>query len=219
MVGLVSVCVQRLPLRASGNIALGLNWEGGHTKVLILLCNPMDCQARLSFLSTGVWSNSCPLSQWCHPPISSSVTPFYSCLQCFPASGSFPMSQCCIRCPKYWSFTIIPSSGYLGLIQGRKQAGWCFNASDIHFLFSWKYTDTIILDLPFEYSQSKRITHSAAHTYIFLTLPRNIPESFPFEATLYRTATKRLEMIRSERVFQWLSHSAGSISNFQRSWV
>ena len=38
-------------------------------------------------------SNSCPLSQWCHPTISSSVVPFSSCLQSFPASGSFPMSQ------------------------------------------------------------------------------------------------------------------------------
>ena len=38
-------------------------------------------------------SNSCPLSQWCHPTISSSVAPFSSCLQCFPRSGSFPMSQ------------------------------------------------------------------------------------------------------------------------------
>ena len=38
-------------------------------------------------------SNSCPLSQWCHPPISSSIIPFSSCLQSFPASGSFLMSQ------------------------------------------------------------------------------------------------------------------------------
>ena len=37
-------------------------------------------------------SNSCPLSQWCHPTILSSVVPF-SCLQCFPESGSFPVSQ------------------------------------------------------------------------------------------------------------------------------
>ena len=42
--------------------------------------------------SPGVCSNSCPLSQWCHPTISSSVVPF-SCLQSFPASGSFLMSQ------------------------------------------------------------------------------------------------------------------------------
>ena len=38
------------------------------------------------------FSNSCPSSQWCHPGISSSVIPF-SCLQSFPASGSFPVSQ------------------------------------------------------------------------------------------------------------------------------
>ena len=44
-------------------------------------------------LSLGACSNSCPLSQWCHPTISSSVIPFSSCLQSFPASGSFPMSQ------------------------------------------------------------------------------------------------------------------------------
>ena len=41
----------------------------------------------------GVYSHSCPLSQWCHPTISSSVTPFSSGLQSFPASGSFQMSQ------------------------------------------------------------------------------------------------------------------------------
>ena len=40
----------------------------------------------------GSYSNSCPLSQWCHPTISSSVIPF-SCLQSFPASGSCKMSQ------------------------------------------------------------------------------------------------------------------------------
>ena len=41
----------------------------------------------------GVYSNSCPSSQWCHPAISSSVVPISSCPQSFPASGSFPMSQ------------------------------------------------------------------------------------------------------------------------------
>ena len=38
-------------------------------------------------------SNSCPLSWWCHPTISSSIVPFSSCLQSFPASGSFQISQ------------------------------------------------------------------------------------------------------------------------------
>ena len=41
----------------------------------------------------GACSNSCPSSRWCLPTISSSVVPFSSCLQSFPASGSFPMSQ------------------------------------------------------------------------------------------------------------------------------
>ena len=41
----------------------------------------------------GAYSNSCPSSRWCHPTISSSVIPFSSCLQSFPSSGSFPMSQ------------------------------------------------------------------------------------------------------------------------------
>ena len=43
--------------------------------------------------ASGVYPNSCPLGQWCHPSISSSVVAFSSCLQSFPASESFPMSQ------------------------------------------------------------------------------------------------------------------------------
>ena len=51
--------------------------------------------ARLPCSSTTprAYSNSCPLSRWCHPTISSSVIPFSSYLQSFPASGSFPMNQ------------------------------------------------------------------------------------------------------------------------------
>ena len=41
----------------------------------------------------GVCPNSCPLTRWCHPTISSSVVLFSSCLQSFPSSGSFPISQ------------------------------------------------------------------------------------------------------------------------------
>ena len=60
------------------------------------VCNPMNngtsglpCPSP----SPGVHSNSRPLNPWCHPTISSSVLPFYSCFQSFPASGSFQMSQ------------------------------------------------------------------------------------------------------------------------------
>ena len=51
--------------------------------------------ARLPCLSPAPWacSNSCLSSRWCSPAISSSVVPFFSCLQSFPASGSFPVSQ------------------------------------------------------------------------------------------------------------------------------
>ena len=56
----------------------------------------MDCSTpRLPCPSPtpGAYSNSCPSSRWCHPTISSSVVPFSSCLQSFPASGSFPIQS------------------------------------------------------------------------------------------------------------------------------
>ena len=54
-----------------------------------LQCIRLLCPSR----SPGACSNSCPLSRWCHPTISSSVGPFSSCHQFFPVSRSFPMSQ------------------------------------------------------------------------------------------------------------------------------
>ena len=59
------------------------------------LCDPMNYSTRPLCPSPapGVYSNSCLFSRWYHPTISSSVFPFSSCLQSFPASGSFPMSQ------------------------------------------------------------------------------------------------------------------------------
>ena len=63
-------------------------------------------------------SNSCPLSQWCHPTISSPVIPFSSCLQSFPESGSFPMSQIFTSGGQSGSFgfSISPSNDYSELI-------------------------------------------------------------------------------------------------------
>ena len=71
-------------------------------------------------LSPGVSSNSCPLSRWCHPTISSSVIPFSSCLQSFPGLGSFPMSQF-FTSGGHWSFrfSLNPSNEYSGLISFR----------------------------------------------------------------------------------------------------
>ena len=52
-----------------------------------------DARLRSPSPSPGACSNSCPLSQWCYPTVSSSVAHFSSCPQSFPALGSFPMSQ------------------------------------------------------------------------------------------------------------------------------
>ena len=79
--------------------------------------------ARLSCPSPtpGAHSNSCSLSQWCHPTISSSVVPFSSCLLFFPASGSFPMSWLFASGGQSisFSFSLSPSNEYSGLISFR----------------------------------------------------------------------------------------------------
>ena len=89
---------------------LYLNWQESRCSVARscpTLCGPMDCntpgfpvlhhlpELRLPCPSPSprAYSNSCPLSPWCHPTISSSVVPFFSRLQSFPATGSFLMSQ------------------------------------------------------------------------------------------------------------------------------
>ena len=69
-----------------------------------------------------VYTNTCPLSQWCHPTISSSVVPFSSCPQSFPASGSFQMSQLFTsggQSTWSFSFSIGSSNEHLGLISFR----------------------------------------------------------------------------------------------------
>ena len=68
-----------------------------------------------------VYSNSCPLSQWCHPTISSSVVPFSSCLQSFPASGFFQGISALHQVAKILEFqlNISASNDYSGLISFR----------------------------------------------------------------------------------------------------
>ena len=69
-------------------------------------------------LSPRVCSNSCPLSQWCHPTISSSATPFSSCPESFPASGSFTMS-----CLFPWDGQSIGASASASVLP-RNTKGW-----------------------------------------------------------------------------------------------
>ena len=78
--------------------------------------------ASLSITNPKVYSNSCPLSLWCHPTISSSVIPFSSRLQSFSASGSFPMSQLFTsggQSIAVSAFSISPSNEHSGLIYFR----------------------------------------------------------------------------------------------------
>ena len=79
-------------------------------------------QASLSSLSPRACSDTCPFSCWCQPSFSSSIIPFSSCPQAFPASVLFSNeSALCIRWPKYWSFSFSfsPSNEYSGLISCR----------------------------------------------------------------------------------------------------
>ena len=80
------ICILKIPgkfLLFSCSVVSASLWPHGlqHTRLPCPLPTP------------GAYSNSCRLSWWCHPTISSSVIPFSSCLQSFPASGSFQMSQ------------------------------------------------------------------------------------------------------------------------------
>ena len=82
---------------------------------------PQSTRLPCSSLSPGVCSHSCPLSQWCHPTISSSVSPFSFCLQSPSIRVFSNESALCMRWPKYWSysFNIHPSNEYSGLISLR----------------------------------------------------------------------------------------------------
>ena len=76
-------------------IALDVSVKVQLISCVLLFVTPWTAahQASPSITNTKACSNSCPLSRWCHPTISSSVIPFSSCLQSFPTSGSFPISQ------------------------------------------------------------------------------------------------------------------------------
>ena len=70
-------------------------WSSVQLLSCVQLCDPWTEAHQASLSITNSWSllNSCPSSQWCHLTISSSVVPFFSCLQSFPESGSFLVSQ------------------------------------------------------------------------------------------------------------------------------
>ena len=79
----ISWVLQFSSVQFSRSVMSDPSWPHG------LQCARLPCPSP----TLGACSNSCPSSRWCHPTISSSVIPFSSCFQSFPASGSSPMSQ------------------------------------------------------------------------------------------------------------------------------
>ena len=116
-----------------------------------LLCPP---------LSLRVCSNSCPMSQWCHPAISSSVIPFSSYLQSFPESGSFPMSWLFISGGQSIgaSASVLPMS-----IQGWFPLGWTGLTSLRSQGLSRVFPSTTIWKHPFFSAQSSSWSNSHIH--------------------------------------------------------
>ena len=112
----------------------------------------------------GVYSNSCPLSRWCHPAISSSVVPFSSHLQSFPASGSFQMSQFVTSGGQCLSFRISPSSEYSGPISVRMD--W-LDYMVILFLAFWETS------IVFSTMTTPAYTPTSLHSHQF-TLPPTV---------------------------------------------
>ena len=132
-------CKDIKPLNPKENQVLNIHWKEwfwswrsiwsmtsvlfSHSVMSDSLRNHGQQHARLPCPSAtpGVCSSSCTSSQWGHITISSSAIPFSSCLQSFPASGTFPESALCIRWSKYWSisFNVTDSNEYSGLISFR----------------------------------------------------------------------------------------------------
>ena len=88
----------------------------------------------------GVHANPCPLSRWCHPTILSSVIPFSSCPQFFPASGSFQMTQCFTSGKPNKKMCLLSSSFDLDISEPRKILHW-------HLVYLYKVTFDLIKNL------------------------------------------------------------------------
>ena len=104
-------CIEFSLVQFTRSVASDSLWPHGlqHTRLPYPSATPRVC------------SKSCPLSQWCHPAISSSVILFSSCPQSLPASVFSNESTLRMRWPKYWSFSlnISPSNEHPGLISFR----------------------------------------------------------------------------------------------------
>ena len=115
--------------------------------------------------SPGVCSNSCPLSQWCHPVISSSVAPFSFSLQSFPSTGSFPMSQ--LFTSGGQSIGALASTSVLPVnIQGSFPSGLTALISSLSKRLWGVFSSTTILTHQFFGSQPFLWSNSHIHTWL-----------------------------------------------------
>ena len=111
------------------------------------------------------YSNSCPSSWWCHPTISSSVIPFFSCLQSFPASGSFPMSQFVASCGQ--SIGASASASVLPMnIQDWFPLGWTGWISLLSKGLSRVFSNTTVQKHQFFSAQLSLWSNSHIHTWL-----------------------------------------------------
>ena len=112
-----------------------------------------------------VYSNSCPLSRWCHPTISSSAVPFSSRLQSFPASGSFQMSQFFTsggqRIGTSASASVLPMN-----IQDWFPLGWTGWISLQTLRDSWVFSNTTVQKHQFFGAQLSSQSNSHIHTWL-----------------------------------------------------
>ena len=138
-----------------------LNLAGQFSSVAqscLTLCDPMDW-------TPGVYSNSCPLSWWCHPTISSSVVPFSSLLQSSPVPGCFLMSQFFTsggqRIGNSASASVIPMN-----IQDRFPLGWTGWISLQSKGLSRVFSNTTVQKNQFISAQLSLWSNSRIHTWL-----------------------------------------------------
>ena len=164
----------------------------------------------------GVYPNSCPLSQWCHPTISSSVIPFSSCSQSFPASGSFPMSQLFASVGQSIGVTastsVLPMLGEIKWINTCK-ACWTrltyvvVQSLGLVQLFATPWTAAHLASLSFTLSQSLLRLMS-------IQLVRDaIQSSHP----LLSPSPPALNLFQHQDLFKWVSpsHQVAKVLEFQ----
>ena len=113
----------------------------------------------------GVYSNTCPLSEWCHTIISSSVIPFSSRLQPFPESGSFPMSQ--LVASGGQSIEVAASASFLPMnIQDWSPLGWTGWISLQSKGLSRVFSNTTVQKYQFFGAQPSLGSNSHIHTWL-----------------------------------------------------